>query len=238
MKQLFLVLSLLLAFALPSFAQSANFPAAHTKVLMEFTEKFGLPAVNDEAARAWTFQLGQQFAFDFPSEGWGTKSAGNGRPQSTDVLARYIGGNLVGYDVIVDQGIPGQRLIPSPGLMNINGQVFIPTPAMDYLGRSGGGPVTPIPVTSSPSAPISDSAALLAALHRIEQLLQAQVEAQRYSNDRLAALEETLATDPSPATLAGIKAVLDNLIAPGSWLDGFYIRLDELKRAVERKRFF
>lgn len=95
--------------------------------------------------------------------------------------------------------------------------------------------VTPTP----PTAPVPSTVdvAVLTVLQEIEKLLRAQVEAQVYTNQRLAALEEMIGTDPSPTTLAEIKAVLDNMVAEGSWFAQFNTNLVELKKAVERKRF-
>ena len=67
-----------------------NFEQKHSELLEKYYTAFGLPAIDSDgsAARTWTYQLGSQFAFTFPSEGWGTKSAGGGRPPSTDCIAR------------------------------------------------------------------------------------------------------------------------------------------------------
>ena len=98
-----------------------------------------------------------------------------------------------------------------------------------------GAEIPEIPIVIPPG---QTDRAVLVVLQEIEKLLRAQVEAQQYTNQRLAALEEYIGTDPSPTTLLEIKNVLENMIAPGSWFAGFNSRLEELKKAVERKRFW
>lgn len=65
---------------------------------------------------------------------------------------------------------------------------------------------TPVPSPPQPTQPGQDPT--LAVLLSIESLLRAQVEAQQYTNQRLAALEEFIGTDPSPEALKSIDAVL------------------------------
>jgi hypothetical protein len=236
LKQLFLTFAFLLL-ASPALAQ--QWTGKHAEALQAFYQKFGLPSLNNDDARAWTFKLGQQFAFEFPEEVWGTKKGDPGRPQSTDVIARQVGGELWGYDVIRDQGIASQKLIVSPGPLNVTGQVFIPTPAQDHVGRAKVSEPPSVPTTETPTGQNispSDVRAIVTVLQNIERLLQAQVMAQEYSNQRLAALEELLGTDPSPTTLLEIKNTLSNFVAEGSWFAQFNTRLVELKTAIERKR--
>lgn len=133
------------------------FEARHTDLLERYARHFGLPPLNDDKAREWTFRLGQQFAFTFPGDGWGTKSAGNGRPQSTDVIARQSGGRLLGYDVIGGQGSAGQVLISSPGEIDITGQVFVTTPAKDWLANVPGEGPGPGTTPTKPPVPSYDS---------------------------------------------------------------------------------
>jgi hypothetical protein len=59
---------------------------------------------------------------------------------------------------------------------------------------------------SSPAPPAgSGDHALLAALDRLSTIMQAQVDAQHYSNQRLAALEEIMGTAPLPETQLGAQ---------------------------------
>ena len=122
-----------------------TFESKHSALVEAFGARFGLPDYrSDEAARAWTRQLAEQFAYSFPGEGWGTKSAGGGRPPSTDVLARLVGGRLWGYDVIPGQGSAGQTLDPRPGAMDLAGQLFIDVTPVNHLGA------VPIPPAVQP----------------------------------------------------------------------------------------
>lgn len=133
-----------IAFAQPSF-QSKD-----VQLLESFHSKFGLPALDGDSARAWTMQLAEQFAFSFPNEGWGTKSAGGGRPPSTDVIARNCCGGLWGYDVILSQSSPTQTLISNPGPLNLAGQVFIAVTPRNHLGSIIPPITTPPPVNLEP----------------------------------------------------------------------------------------
>ena len=133
------------------------FEARHSDLLARYAEHFGLPPLHEDKAREWTFRLGQQFAFTFPGEGWGTKSAGGPRPQSTDVIARQTGGRLLGYDVVGNQGLPSQVLISNPGEMDITGQLFIATPAKDWLADAPAPVPRPAPTPPKPVVPSYDS---------------------------------------------------------------------------------
>jgi hypothetical protein len=132
-----------------SFAQPA-FQSKDTQLLEQFHNKFGLPSLDGESARAWTMKLAEQFAFSFPDENWGTKSAGGGRPPSTDVIARNCCGGLWGYDVILSQGIAAQTLISQPHTLNLAGQVFISVSPRNHLGNNSSPPPPPPPVNLEP----------------------------------------------------------------------------------------
>jgi hypothetical protein len=112
----------------------------HQMVLEDYTEKVGMPALGSEAAREWTFNLAEQFAFSFPNENWGTKRASPTRPPSTDVIC--IKSPFEGWDVIRNQGIPSQTLNNLVGHYgeSLTGQVFIPVKPIDHIG-----PSNPIP---------------------------------------------------------------------------------------------
>ena len=131
-RLLFLVSLLVL---LPTFASAQAWEEKHRSLLLAWEGKFGLPDYrDDDAARAWTRRLAEQFKFSFPDEGWGHKSGGGGRPPSTDVIARNMSNGLWGYDVILNQGIANQVLIDRPGAINLAGQAFIPVTATNHLG--------------------------------------------------------------------------------------------------------
>ena len=111
------------------------FESRHTNLLKDFHAKFGLPALDSESARKWTFKLGQQFNYTFPTEGWGTKKSTPTSPQSTDVICTR--NPFIGYDVILSQGAPHQSLNEHPDEIHLtgSGQVFIETPEFDYLDQ-------------------------------------------------------------------------------------------------------
>ena len=121
---------------------------AHSATLQAFARAFPPPAGpgQDDACRAWTRRLAEQFAFEFPAEGWGHKSGDPTRPPSTDVIATRR--PFVGFDVIGNQGTEGWTLIANPGRIDLTGQTFIEVTPVDHLGTggsSGGGTPTPPP---------------------------------------------------------------------------------------------
>lgn len=81
-----------------------------------------------------TKRIAEQFAFSFPSEGWGQKSADPSRPTSQDVIARRAGGALVGYRVVPFNTAPAE--------IALGGQHFVAVTAIDHVGAGvvpGGG---------------------------------------------------------------------------------------------------
>lgn len=138
---------LVLCFVLYASVVSAQprFEDKHADLLQAYVNKFGLPELNDDKARDWTRHLAEQFVFNFPTEGWGHKSGGNGRPPSTDVIARQCCGGFWGYDLILNQGIPSQSLIPRPGVLNLAGQAFIPVTGNNHIGDVVNPPTPPTP---------------------------------------------------------------------------------------------
>lgn len=132
-KRLFLLSSLFLLFA--SVTNAQQWEEKHRNLLRSYEAKYGLPALNGDAARAWTRRLAEQFKFSFPNEGWGHKAGGGGRPPSTDVIARQMSNGLWGYDLILNQGISSQEMDYNPGAINLAGQEFIPVTATNHLGN-------------------------------------------------------------------------------------------------------
>lgn len=140
---------IVLLFSNPVFAQP-RFENKHADLLQAYVNKFGLPELDDDKARDWTRELAEQFVFSFPNEGWGHKSGGGSRPPSTDVIARQCCGGFWGYDLILNQGIPSQSLIPRPGVLNLAGQAFITVSPVNHLGSSTTVPPVVIPPITQP----------------------------------------------------------------------------------------
>jgi hypothetical protein len=107
----------------------------HQACLDTFAAVFGLPALDSTAARTWTWNLAEQFAHSFPGEGWGTKQADPGRPQSTDCICTQV--PFTGYDVIISQGSPTQTLAHYPEPINLTGQIYLAVNPVDHLGGAG-----------------------------------------------------------------------------------------------------
>jgi len=104
---------------------------AHQQLLERFAAAFR-PPIEDDVARVWTVGLAEQFRYEFPTERWGTKRASPSRPQSTDVICTEV--PFIGYDVLLNQGQPDQRIAVTPVPIELLGQVYIPVVAKDHLG--------------------------------------------------------------------------------------------------------
>jgi hypothetical protein len=119
-------------------------------LLERYERAFGLPPIDNNAARAWTMKLAEQFNATFPLEGWGTKRGDAGRPPSTDCICTRD--PFVGYDVILNQGIAGgQKLAEYPEAIDLRGQVFIPVSAINHLGSiPDAEPLPPLVVHACP----------------------------------------------------------------------------------------
>jgi hypothetical protein len=133
--------------------------------------------------RMWLQQLAEQFAFSFPGEGWGLKSASPDRPVSGNVFARKTNGTFTGYQVVP---VP----VGPPPSFNLTGQHFISVTPTNHLGEPTTEPIpgpapepTPQPTPTPPPVDPGVVGAILAALADIDR--------------RLTALEAAAATPPS-----------------------------------------
>lgn len=126
--------------------------AEHQSVLDTFAATFGLPTLDGASARAWTRKLAEQFKWNFPGEGeWGTKQASETRPPSTDCICTRV--PFVGYDVIIGQGTPEQKLAHNPEPLGLAGQVYLVVEPINHLS---GAPVPPTTPSGTPSYPYPD----------------------------------------------------------------------------------
>lgn len=244
MFRLFSLVVATLLFALPSFAQP-NAQAAVEQCRVDYPAAWaaahkGGPDSDDFAilcARDLKTKVDDRFGLN--------GKRGNPADISDDIIAyRGVG---TAFDVLRNEPMEIIDFCISCGAANANvgwnpgpggpgdKGVWI-DPFFVSPSRQPSTPSVPVPSAPPPAAPGADPH--LAVLQSIESLLRAQVEAQQYTNARLAALEEYIATDPSPTTLAEIKNILNNMIAPGSWFEIFNLRLAELKTAVERKKLW
>lgn len=112
----------------------------HQILLERFDAAFPAPH-DDNNCRIWTKKLAEQFAYTFPAAGWGTKSAGGGRPPSTDVICTKA--PFVGYDVLVDQGTDHQSLAKYPEGLDLTGQSFIQVAPVNHLAGQVPAPQPP-----------------------------------------------------------------------------------------------
>lgn len=160
MKKWFIALCL---FLISSTAFAQSLPDAQCNVLKQMGAKFGaLNHGSDDQRREFALKVAQQFAFSFPGEGWGSKSAGPGRPQTKDVVARQKNGALDGWDLVNGSTLD----VVCTSHVDLAGQVFIPVTPVDYLGTS-----TPPPPPPPPSA----SGAATADLQQQQMILLLQI---------------------------------------------------------------
>jgi hypothetical protein len=168
---------------------------------------------------------------------------GNPHDVSDDIIAYKGSGNAVDVlrnepmsiiDVCSSCGTPNQSVIwlVGPGGAGDRGVWIDPFSVSPSTPPSSGGVSQPPVVQPGGSDPT------LVVLQEIEKLLRAQVEAQVYTNQRLAALEELIATDPSPTTLLEIKNHIANINSDSGYFSQFIHQLVELRKAVEKKKLF
>jgi hypothetical protein len=117
-------------------------PAWAIVVAMFQQKRMDYPATED-GARAWTRATCEQLRYTFPDGGWCAKSAGAGRPQSKDVVARQLAGGFEGWAVLTAAGAQGPRqLTDPPEYVELPFQVAIPVDPVNHLGAGpsdGGG---------------------------------------------------------------------------------------------------
>jgi BMFP domain-containing protein YqiC len=183
MKRLLLIVLALVALATPAFAQPARFGDAAQAL---YAGAHLTATSSDDAKRAVTIQLAEQMAFEFPGQGWGAKTAGNGRPISKDCVAKVeslTGGTSIVKGVCYDW-IKGGGGVQLPPLANdIAGQVFVPVAAVDHLAVSTPPPPPPAPPATAGvtqeqlAAAITDLHSTL--WHEVEATTGAEVDALR-----------------------------------------------------------
>lgn len=120
----------------PTPLPGAGWESKHNELLLQL----GQPAGARDPA--YVRRVAEQFAYSFPGEGWGTKSADPSRPPSGDVVARQSAGGLVGYRVVPP------TLHPAP--ISLTGQHFIAVAPINHLGIAPG----EIPTPTTPPAPL------------------------------------------------------------------------------------
>jgi hypothetical protein len=176
-KKSVLALLLALVLAAPAFAQTL--PPAQCTVLQQLGAKFGaLNKGTDEERRQFALIVAEQFAFSFPGDGWGAKSAGPGRPPSKDVVARNRAGTLDGWDLVDGT----TRAVRCTSHVDLPGQLFIEVDAVDHLGA----PVIDPPPTGGSGASAALQQQQLELLLQIVKGQQQQLEAQRLQSEALA----------------------------------------------------
>lgn len=188
-----LAFALALSFAVPPPATAQSLPAAACDTLQRLGAKFGsLNQGDDDQRRQFALIVAEQFAFSFPNQGWGSKSAGAGRPQTKDVVARQGMMGLEGWDLVDG----ATRQVTCTSHVDLQGQVFIAVAPRDHLGGSPPPPPPgPLPGPLPPPPPelLTATADLqqqqLALLLQIIAKLETQLDQQRVQS---AALESAV----------------------------------------------
>lgn len=133
--------------------------ATLNRYLAKFPVPHGEPGeAIEEQVRQWTNNAVEQVVFEHPGEGWGSKRADGGRPQSKDGMAnnQIVPGRLMLWDLVTGAG-SGQGSYVGDGkdAEDVTGQVFIPKDGADHIG----GGVSPQPPTNphepAPNVPTS-----------------------------------------------------------------------------------
>lgn len=158
MKKLALALCL---FASPAVAQ--DFPSrAQDIVVTLYQQHKDLASGDDDQRRSLTKLMAEQIRFELGPE-WGTKSAGTGRPQSKDSIARLTNGHLFGCDW---QNGGTKEPFGTISCPELPGQIFIPVDPVNHLTQAPPVVALPPPVVVGPP-PLSgvDFAAEFARLH-------------------------------------------------------------------------
>lgn len=153
--------TLMLGLGATAQAQAQSLPDAACTTLKALGGKFGnLNRGTDDDRRRFALMVAQQFKFSFPDQGWGTKSAGEGRPQTKDAVARQVGSRLDGWDIVDGS----TREVTCAAHVDLPGQTFIPVVATNHLGE--------IVVVPPPPPPDDIALQQLAVTREILALLQ------------------------------------------------------------------
>jgi hypothetical protein len=149
---------------------SVRLPNEVQEVILRFAQKFPISKTSDEESAAWTHKLAQQLNYSFPGQGWGHKSAGNGRPHSADVVC--TNNPFIGWDIILSAGSPDARLNPGADSIDLTGQAYEAVEAINHLGASDPVPgPTPPPTTPQPPPAGNIDAEILAELKKQTAIL-------------------------------------------------------------------
>jgi hypothetical protein len=141
-------LVVLVLVAAPVSAQT-HYPGRVQEILNTFAAMHPSWVANDVGDPSPRFQLNQllaeQVCFELGAS-WGMKRAGEGRPVSSDVLARWEqSGALTGWDWEVNHNGSVEQFPPS---MDLTGQTFVPVTCQNHFESPAPKPSpTPTPVT-------------------------------------------------------------------------------------------
>jgi hypothetical protein len=187
-----LISALTLAIAAPAAAQvhCGTVPVEGQRLLQQLADRH--PALirsqDDDARRAWVRMGAEQLAFSVSPE-WGTKTAGGGRPQSKDAIARIVSGQLCGWDIVNGT----TRALQFGEGEVLPGQAFVAVTPANHLGAPATEPQpdpTPDPAPGEAVTGITPEqlAAALAKLADLEAKLDAIALAAQNASNRAEAV--------------------------------------------------
>ncbi len=130
-KRLILAFAVVLPLLVPPPAFAQPLTDAQCTAVKGIDAKF--PTLNkgsDDDRRIFARRVAEQFVFSFPGEGWGSKDAGGGRPQTKDVVARLRNGVLDGWELVDG----ATRSIKCNDHIPLDGQHFIEVQPINWLG--------------------------------------------------------------------------------------------------------
>lgn len=133
-------------------------------IISRFVAKYPIPLTdNVEDSQNWTHRLCQQLKFSFPNDGWGHKSAGPGRPHSSDVIC--LSSPFMGWDIIYNSGGPSAELNLNAESIDLSGQIFEQVSAVDFLGDI---PIPPPPPDGTIEEKLDRILAIMTKYHDVE----------------------------------------------------------------------
>jgi hypothetical protein len=224
-------------------------PGEVLETLSRYVEKCPVPHgepgdVIEQSVREWTNAAVEQVVFEHPGQGWGSKRADGGRPQSKDAIAnnQMQGGRLLCWDLVSGAGTGNGSFVgQNSDEADITGQVFIAVIGVDHLG--GGqpprpDPQTPVPTSDMPGWFHAYRDDVYPAFARIEEAQKAQADS---FSSRFDAIEQAFKDQPSappikvtPEIMAAVVPMLTKIFIDAA--DEWVKRKDAVRFTVTPKK--
>ena len=191
----------------PAPVECGHIPAVGQNVLRELAAAFPalIRSASDDDRRRWALMAAEQMAFSV-SPSWGTKKASQGRPQSKDGVAKFVGVTLCTWDVVNGNS----RELQFGRGEAVPDQVFIPVTPRNHLGTE--------PAPEPEPEPDPD---LLARLDKLEARVSALASELAAVHEHVSALEARPGV-PVEQVRALIDAAFAGAIATGNTSREFF----------------